>query len=89
MKPHVPEVKTDIECPNLHGKRSVDFEVNVFRGAERGGMEVVGCSEFLEGKEGIACGHDCIHTQEAQAIHQREVEKHQEDLRKIGRDVIG
>ena len=89
MKPHVPEVKAELQCPNLHAKRSVDFEINVFRGAEHGGVEVVGCSEFLQGKLGGTCGQDCIHTPEAQAIHQREVQKHQEDLGKIGRNVIG
>ena len=89
MKQEIPEIQTDVPCPNLHQNREVNFEINVFRGAEKGGVEVTSCSEFLHGKGAVTCGQDCIHTHEAHAIHQREVEKHQEELGKIGRNVIG
>jgi len=89
MKPEIPEVQAHVQCPNLKEKRHVDFEINVFRGPEKGGVEVTGCSEFLAGKDAITCGQDCIHTQKAHEIHQREVEKHQDELGKIGRNVIG
>lgn len=89
MNPEVPEVQTEVKCPNFKGTREVDFEINVFRGAEKGGVEVTACSEFLQGKGAVTCGQDCIHTQEAHDIHQHEVEKHQHELGKIGRNVIG
>jgi len=89
MKSEVPEVQAEVNCPNLQEKREVDFEINVFRGAETGGMEVSACSEFLNGKGTVTCGQACIHTQKAHDIHQREVEKHQTELGEIGRNVIG
>lgn len=89
MKPKVPEAHAELECPKLKEKREVDFEINVFRGAEKGGVEVTACSEFLEEKGSVTCGQDCIHTQEAHDVHQREVENHQHELGKIGRNVIG
>ncbi len=89
MKSEVPEVQTDVQCPNLKETREVGFEINVFRGVEKGGVEVTACSEFMEGKGVVTCGQNCIHTQEAHAIHQREVEKHQNELGKIGGNVIG
>lgn len=89
MKSEVPEVQTEVKCPKLKENRDVDFEINVFRGAEKGGVEVTACSEFMEGKGAVTCGQDCIHTQKAHAIHQHEVEKHQNELGKIGRNVIG
>ncbi len=89
MKSEVPEVQAEVICPKLKEMREIDFEINVFRGAENGGVEVTACSEFLQGKGAVTCGQDCIHTQEAHAIHQREVERHQKELGKIGRNVIG
>jgi hypothetical protein len=89
MKSEVPEVQAGVNCPNLKEKREVDFEINVFRGAEKGGVEVTACSEFMQGKGTVTCGQECIHTQEAQCVHQHEVEKHQQELGKIGRNVIG
>ena len=89
MKSHVPKVTTNVECPQLKQQREVSFEVNVFRGADRGGVEAISCSEFAHTKEAPPCGQDCIHTEKAHAIHQQEVEKHQQELGKIGRHVIG
>lgn len=89
MKSEIPEVQSAVQCPNLRETREVDFEINVFRGAENGGVEVTACSEFMDGKGAVTCGQNCIHTQEAHAIHQREVEKHQVELGKIGGNVIG
>lgn len=89
MKSEVPKVQAELECPELKEKREVDFEINVFRGAEKGGVEVTACSEFLQGKGAITCGQHCIHNKEAHDIHQHEVEKHQHELGKIGPNVIG
>ena len=89
MKSEVPEAHAEVQCPNLKEKREVDFEINVFRGAEKGGVEVTGCSEFMHGKGAVTCGQDCIHTKAAYDAHQREVEKHQNELGKIGANVIG
>lgn len=89
MKSEVPEAHAELKCPNLKEKRQVDFEINVFRGAESGGVEVTACSEFLQGEGAVTCGQNCIHTQDAHEIHQHEVEKHQQELGKIGRNVIG
>ena len=89
MKSEVPEVQVELECPKLKEKCEVDFEINVFRGAEKGGVEVTACSEFLQGKGAVTCGQYCIHNQVAHDIHQHEVEKHQHELGKIGRNVIG
>jgi len=88
MKSEVPEVQAEVQCPKLKESREVDFEINVFRGAEKG-VEVTACSEFLEGKGAVTCGQDCIHTDAARDMHQREVEKHQAELGKIGGNVIG
>jgi hypothetical protein len=89
MKSEVPEVQADVKCPNLKENREVDFKIKVFRGADKGGVEVTACSEFMHGKGAVTCGQDCIHTQEAHDLHQQEVEKHQKELGKIGHNVIG
>ena len=89
MEEHVPKAKTDLECPVLKKDCEVNFEVNVFRGATQGGMEAITCSEFLHNNGVPTCGQDCIHTPQAQNIHEQEIRKHQQELGKIGPNVIG
>ena len=89
MKEQVPQTTTSLECPVVKKNCDVDFEVNVFRGANRGGLEVTGCSEFSCNKGTVTCGKDCIHTPEAQQLHEQEIRKHQDELGKIGPNVIG
>ena len=87
MKEQVPQVTTSLECPALKKNCEVNFEINVFRGADHG-VEVTGCSEFLHDKA-VTCGQDCIHTQEAGQLHEQAISKHQDELREIGPNVIG
>ena len=89
MKQHVPQATTSLECPALKKNCEVNFEINVFRGAGHGGLEVTGCSEFLNNNNAVTCGQDCIHTQEAEKLHEQEIRKHQDELSKIGPNVIG
>ncbi|GEM_PF-1067628 len=89
MKQHVPQATTSLECPALKKNCEVNFEINVFRGASRGGLEVTGCSEFLHNTNAVTCGQDCVHTQEAENLHEQEIRKHQNELSKIGPNVIG
>ena len=83
-KPHVTE---NLECPVLHKKEEIGFDVNVFHGADRGGLDVTSCSEFGHGE--VTCGKDCIHTHEAHKLHEKAVQKHQGELGKIGPNVLG
>ncbi|UCH91465.1 MAG: hypothetical protein JSU60_01745 [Nitrospirota bacterium] len=87
MKQHVPQATTSLECPTLKKKCEVNFEINVFRGTSHGGLEVTGCSESLSSN--VTCGQDCIHTLEAQQLHEQEIRKHQDALSTIGSNVIG
>ncbi len=89
MKQHVPQATTSLECPALKKNCEVNFEINVFRGDSHGGMEVTGCSEFLHKNNAVTCGQDCIHTQESEKLHEQEIRKHQDELGKIGPNVIG
>jgi hypothetical protein len=89
MKEHVPQATASLECPALKKNCEVNFELNVFRGANHGGLEVTGCSEFLHKNNAVICGKDCIHTQEAEQLHKKAIGNHQEELSKIGSDVIG
>lgn len=89
MDKGMPHVKADLECPVLKQKREVEMGVNVFRGADHGGLDVTGCSEFLDGAGKPTCGKDCVHTHEAQELHKQQVEMHQNELGKIGRNVVG
>ncbi len=87
MEKRKPHVTREIECPVLHKKEEVGFDVNVFHGAGNGGLEVTFCTEFGPGE--VTCGKDCIHTREAHEIHEKEVRKHQRELKKIGPNVLG
>lgn len=89
MKSEVPVIHTEVTCLQSKETREVDFEINVFRGAEKGGVEVTACSEFLQGKGAVTCGQDCIHTQIAHDVHQHAVQHHQRELAEIGSNVIG
>ncbi len=87
MEKRKPHVTAEMECPVLHKKEEVGLDVNVFHGAEEGGLDVTFCTEFGTGE--VTCGKDCIHTQEARALHNKEVRKHQGELKKIGPNVLG
>ena len=89
MNNKVPQSVTRLDCPVLKKECEVNFEVNVFRGADHGGVEATTCSEFLHNKGIPTCGQDCTHTQEAKRIHEQEVGKHQQELSEIGPNVIG
>jgi hypothetical protein len=89
MKQHVPQATTSLECPVSKQNCKVSYEVNVFRGASRGGLEVTGCSESLPSHNAVTCVQGCIHTLEAQQLHEQEIRKHQDDLSNIGPNVIG
>lgn len=89
MNKNVPHTVTTLECPVLKKECEVNFEVNVFRGANHGGVEASTCSEFLHNNGVPTCGQSCTHTPEAQKIHQQEVCKHQKELSEIGPNVIG
>jgi hypothetical protein len=89
MRQQEPQDPTSLECPAKKKNCEVNFEVNVFRGASRGGLEVTACSEFLQNKNAVTCGQECIHTPEAQQLHEQEIRKHQDELGKIGPNVIG
>ena len=80
-------VITEMECPVLHKKEELGLDVNVFHGADHGGLDVTFCAEFGAGE--VTCGKGCIHTQEARELHDKEVRKHQGELKKIGPDVLG
>ncbi len=87
MEKEKPQVTIDLECPVLHKKEEVTFDVNVFHGAEHGGLDVAACSEFGNGE--VTCGKDCIHTTpQAHRLHEEEIRKHQHELAKIGPNVI-
>lgn len=87
MEKERPHVTTEMECPVLHKKETIGFDVNVFHGPDHGGLDVTTCSEFNHGE--VTCGKDCIHTQEARELHEKEVRKHQRELGKIGPNVLG
>ena len=87
MEKEQPHVTTEMKCPVLHKKEEIGFDVNVFHGADHGGLDVTACSEFGHGE--VTCGKDCIHTREARALHEKEVRKHQGELKKIGPNVLG
>lgn len=87
MEKRKPHVTAEMECPVLHKKEEVGFDVNVFHGAGEGGLDVTFCTEFGAGE--VTCGKDCIHTQEARELHGKEVRKHQGELKKIGPNVLG
>ncbi len=89
MSHHVPQVKASLECPEHKKNCAVTLEVNVFRGANRGGLEVTDCSEFSHNHNVGPCGQDCIHTTEAESLHDEAVRKHQQELSTIGSNVIG
>ena len=89
MEKGMPHLKKEVECPVLKKKEEVGFDVNVFRSPEHGGLNVTECSEFLHGTGMVTCGKDCLHTQEARDLHEQEVQKHQQDLRWVGPDVVG
>ena len=89
MKENIPHTQTSLECPVLKKPCDVNLEINVFRGADHGGIEATSCSEFLHQHGVPTCGQECIHTSEAHKAHEQEVRKHQEELSKIGPDVIG
>ena len=83
-KPHVTE---EMECPILHKKEAIGFDVNVFHSPDHGGLDVASCSEFGSGE--VTCGKGCIHTRDAHELHEKEVCKHQGELGKIGPNVLG
>ena len=87
MEKRKPHVTTEMECPVLHKEEEIGFDVNVFHGADHGGLDVTFCTEFGPGE--VTCGKDCIHTQEARELHDKEVRKHQGELKKIGPNVLG
>ena len=87
MEERRPHVTTEMECPVLHKEEEIGFDVNVFHGYDHGGLDVTSCSEF--GHDEVPCGKNCIHTQEARELHEKEVRKHQRELAKIGPDVLG
>ncbi len=89
MNKQVPQAAMTLDCPISKKKCEVNFEFNVFRGADHGGVEATTCSEFLHNEGVPTCGQECTHTEEAKKIHDQEVCKHQEDLRQIGSNVIG
>ena len=89
MEKGMPHRTTELECPILKKKEEVGFDVNVFRSSEHGGLNVTECSEFLHPRGMVTCGKDCILSQEARDLHEKEVQKHQKELRKIGPDVVG
>ncbi len=89
MEKGKPHRTTELQCPILKKKEDVGFDVNVFRSPEHGGLDVTACSEFLHGTGEVTCGKDCIHTPEARAMHEQEVQRHKQDLGKIGPDVVG
>ncbi|MGB0910885.1 MAG: hypothetical protein ACPGYT_11020 [Nitrospirales bacterium] len=89
MKQHTPHGKAALECPELQKNCEVTFEVNVFRGTEQGGMEVTECSEFSQDNKSTPCRQDCIHTKEAQHLHEQAIQRHQQELSSIGPNVIG
>jgi hypothetical protein len=80
------EKDIEVECPVLHRNEVVGFDVNIFRGHDHGGLDVTFCTEFGPGE--ITCGKDCIHTREARELHEKEIKKHQDELAKIGPDVL-
>ncbi len=87
MEKERPHVEIQLECPVLHKEEEVGFDVNVFHGYDQGGLDVTACTEFAHGE--VACGKDCIRTQEARELHEKEVRKHQHELGKIGPNVLG
>jgi len=87
METRKPHITTEMECPVLHKKEELGLDVNVFHGADHGGLDVTFCAEFGAGE--VTCGKGCIHTQEARELHDKEVRKHQGALKKIGPDVLG
>ena len=89
MEKGTPVKNAEVECPVLKQKREVDFEVNIFRGSDHGGMHVRTCSEFLQESGTPTCGEDCVHGDKARALHEAEMQKHLDELAKIGRNVIG
>ncbi len=89
MAKKAPHTQTTLECPVLKKPCDVNLEINVFRGANHGGVEATSCSEFLHQHGAPSCAQECIHTPEAHKAHEKEIRKHQEELSKIGPDVIG
>ncbi len=89
MDEKVPQAMTTVECPVLKKNCDVNFEINVFRGVPHGGVEAITCTEFLHNKGVPTCGQECIHSPQAHNIHEQEIHKHQQELSKIGPNVIG
>ena len=89
MKSNVPQAVITLDCPILKKPCEVNFEVNVFRGANHGGVEVTRCSEFTQTHGVPMCAQGCTHMPEAKNIHEQEIAKHREALSLIGSNVIG
>lgn len=89
MANKMPLAATDLECPILTETRQVEFSVNVFRDTEHKGLEVETCSEFVGRHGAVTCTQTCIHSPEARRLHDKEVQKHREELAQIGPNVIG
>ncbi len=89
MKQHVPQSTVSLECPGSQKNCEVTFEVNVFRGAERGGLEATNCTECSPKTPVQACEQRCTHTHEAQQVHEQAIRQHQRELSTIGSNVIG
>lgn len=87
MEKRQPHVMTEMECPVLHKKEEIGLDVNVFHSPDHGGLDVTFCTEFGPGE--VTCGKDCIHSHEAHELHEKEVRKHQGELKKIGPNVLG
>ncbi len=89
MEKKAPYAQTTLECPVLKRPCDVNLEINIFRGADHGGVEATSCSEFLHEQSAPTCGKECIHSPEAHQAHGQAVRQHLEALSKIGPDVIG
>ena len=89
MEDQIPQDQSTVECPVLKKPCEVNFEINIFRGADHGGVEPTKCSEFSDHDGAPTCGQDCIHTQEARKAHEKAIRSHQEELGYIGTNVIG
>ncbi|MFQ5780746.1 MAG: hypothetical protein ACE5HN_08180 [Nitrospiria bacterium] len=80
-----PLFKVKTICPEMDKEEEVGIFVNIFKDPEKGGLDVKTCSKFFRVGGPVTCKKGCLCMKEARDLAEREFQKHQRDLLKVGR----